>query len=89
MSIQERYNEILERKDAATIRSGRKPEEVTLMAVTKTHPASELNEVIAAGATDIGENKVQEVLEKFGTGEYINALMGTALALYRRYIEKM
>lgn len=32
---------------------------------------------------------VEEVLEKFGTGEYINALMGTALALYRRYIEKM
>ena len=65
MSIQERYNEILERKNAATIRSGRKPEEVTLMAVTKTHPASELNEVIDAGATDIGENKVQEVLEKY------------------------
>ena len=65
MSIQERYNEILERKNAAALRSGRAPEDVILMAVTKTHPASELNEVIDAGATDIGENKVQEVLEKY------------------------
>ena len=65
MSIQEKYNEILERKNAAAIRSGRTAEDVTLMAVTKTHPYNELNEVIDAGATDIGENKVQEVLEKY------------------------
>lgn len=65
MSIQERYNEIVKRKDAAAVRSGRSPEDVTLVAVTKTHPANELNEVIDAGATDIGENKVQEVLEKY------------------------
>ncbi len=65
MSINERYNEIVQRKDAAAIRSGRAPEEVTLVAVTKTHPYNELNEVIDAGATDIGENKVQEVLEKY------------------------
>ena len=65
MSIQDRYNEILQRKNDAAIRSGRKPEDVTLMAVTKTHPASALNEVIDAGATDIGENRVQEVLEKY------------------------
>ena len=68
MSIQEKYNEILERKNAAAIRSGRAPEDVVLMAVTKTHPYNELNEVIDAGATDIGENKVQEVLEKY---EYV------------------
>lgn len=68
MSIQEKYNEILKRKNEAAIRSGRKPEDVILMAVTKTHPYTELNEVIDAGATDIGENKVQEVLEKY---EYV------------------
>lgn len=65
MSIKERYNEILNRVNEAAIRSGRDPKEVTLMAVTKTHPAAELNEVIDAGATDIGENRVQEVLEKY------------------------
>ena len=34
-------------------------EDVLLVAVTKTHPVEMLNEVIDAGATDIGENKVQ------------------------------
>lgn len=64
MSIAEKYTEILERKNAAAVRSGRRPEDVTLIAVTKTRTAAELNEVIDAGATDIGENKVQEILEK-------------------------
>lgn len=65
MSIAEKYSEALERKNAAAIRSGRQPEDVILMAVTKTRTADELNEVIDAGATDIGENKVQEIVEKF------------------------
>ena len=65
MSIQDKYLEILERKNSAAVRSGRRPEDVTLMAVTKTHTADEINEAIDAGATDIGENKVQEVLEKY------------------------
>ncbi len=38
---------------------------VTLIAVTKTRNASEINQVIKAGATDIGENKVQEIIDKF------------------------
>ena len=64
MSISERYNEVKRRVDEAAKRSGRNPEDVVLIAVTKTHPASEINEAIDAGATDIGENRVQEVLEK-------------------------
>ena len=63
--IAERYSQILERKNAAAVRSGRDPVEITLMAVTKTHTPDEINEAIAAGATDIGENRVQEVLEKY------------------------
>ncbi len=39
--------------------------DVTLIAVTKTRNAAEINQVIDAGATDIGENKVQEILDKF------------------------
>lgn len=64
-TIAERYKEIEERKNAAALRSGRRPEDVTLMAVTKTHTAAEINEAVAAGAADIGENRVQEVLEKY------------------------
>ena len=63
--IAERFKQIKERKDAAAVRSGRSPDEVTLMAVTKTHTAAEINEAIAAGAADIGENRVQELLEKY------------------------
>ena len=37
-------------------------EEVTLVAATKTRTAAEINEAIAAGITDIGENRVQEFI---------------------------
>lgn len=39
--------------------------EVTLIAVTKTHSPEMINEAIDAGVTDIGENKVQEILDKY------------------------
>ena len=41
------------------------PEDVLLVAVTKTHSPFEINQAIEAGATDIGENKVQEILDKY------------------------
>lgn len=40
-------------------------EGVLLLAVTKTHTVEEINEAIDHGVTDIGENKVQEILEKY------------------------
>lgn len=42
-----------------------KGEPVTLVAATKTRTSEEINEAIAAGITDIGENKVQEFTQKF------------------------
>ena len=39
---------------------GRRPEEVTLIAISKTHPASLIKELTELGATDLGENRVQE-----------------------------
>lgn len=39
--------------------------DVTLIAVTKTHPPEMINEAIDCGVTDIGENKVQEILDKY------------------------
>ncbi|MBO5667132.1 MAG: YggS family pyridoxal phosphate-dependent enzyme [Firmicutes bacterium] len=44
---------------------GRTEQDVLLVAVTKTRTAEEINEAIDAGITDIGENKVQEVVDKF------------------------
>lgn len=43
---------------------GRKPEEVTLLAVTKTVSADRINAAIRLGVTQIGENRVQEFLQK-------------------------
>ena len=62
--LEEQYREIRERVDAACLRAGRKPEEVTLIAVSKTKPAEMIQQVYHAGARDFGENRVQELLEK-------------------------
>lgn len=40
-------------------------EKITLVAATKTRTPEEINEAIAAGVTDIGENKVQEFTQKY------------------------
>ncbi len=44
--------------------AGRAPESVTLLAVSKTHPAARIAQARAAGQTAFGENYVQEALEK-------------------------
>jgi pyridoxal phosphate enzyme (YggS family) len=44
----------------AARKSDRFPEEVTLIAISKTHPASIVSKLIELGATDVGENRVQE-----------------------------
>ena len=45
--------------------AGREPAEVTLVAVSKTHPADAIAPLIAAGQTDFGENRVQEAEAKW------------------------
>lgn len=65
MSIKENINKINEIKNEAAIKAGRQGEDVLLVAVTKTRAPEELNEAIDAGITDIGENKVQEIMDKF------------------------
>ncbi|AIR06020.1 MULTISPECIES: YggS family pyridoxal phosphate-dependent enzyme [Cedecea] len=49
---------------AAAARCGRSPEEVTLLAVSKTKPASAIAEAVAAGQRAFGENYVQEGVDK-------------------------
>jgi len=49
---------------AACARASRPRAEVQLVAVTKTFPATDVEQVLAAGATDVGENKVQEARDK-------------------------
>ena len=64
-SIRENIDAVNRIKGEAAVKSGRKAEDVLLCAVTKTRTAEEINEAIDAGITDIGENKVQEIMDKF------------------------
>jgi pyridoxal phosphate enzyme (YggS family) len=56
--------EVEARIAAACQRSGRSPDEVTLIAVTKTFPAEAVTAAIAAGIANVGENRVQEARDK-------------------------
>lgn len=62
--VKENLAEVQSRIEAACRRSGRKPEEVTLIAVSKTKPASLITEAYETGIRNFGENKVQELCQK-------------------------
>src|SRR6266481_1842767 len=59
-SVQENLLRIQERIAAAAARAGRNAEEITLIGVSKTHPASAIREAFEAGVRHFGENRVQE-----------------------------
>ena len=60
----ERFNSVRERIAAATRRSGRTPDSVRLVAVSKTQPPEKMRAVHRAGAREFGENYVQEAVAK-------------------------
>jgi pyridoxal phosphate enzyme (YggS family) len=64
MSIQENIERVRERIRAACSRSGRRPEEVRLIAISKTFPAARIREAYQAGLREFGENRVQEAAAK-------------------------
>jgi pyridoxal phosphate enzyme (YggS family) len=55
---------VRERIAQAAKRAGRDPEQVRIVAVTKTHPIATVREAAALGLLDVGENRVQEALAK-------------------------
>jgi PLP dependent protein len=64
MTLAERWRAVTARVAAACERAGRSAAEVTIVAVSKTHPAEAIREACAAGATDFGENYAQELAAK-------------------------
>jgi pyridoxal phosphate enzyme (YggS family) len=62
--IPTRLAEIRDRIANAAGRAGRRPEDVTLIAVSKTHPFDAIRAAADAGQVHFGENKVQEALQK-------------------------
>lgn len=63
--IQDNYRAVREKINEACKRVGRKPEEVTLIAVSKTKPLSDIEKLIKIDVIEFGENKPQELRDKF------------------------
>lgn len=65
--IQDNVKRVMEEIARAAVASGRKPEDITLVGVTKTVTAAQAKELIDAGVTNLGENRVQSLLDKYET----------------------
>ena len=63
--LTENLNNVEEKVLKSCLKSGRNRSEIRLIAVSKTHSVEEIEEVIKAGATDLGENKAQELSAKY------------------------
>jgi pyridoxal phosphate enzyme (YggS family) len=66
MSVQENLEVVRERIAQACLRAGRDPDEITLVAVTKTVGPDRIQEAVDAGVAVLGENRVQEAEGKIG-----------------------
>jgi len=78
LHYEEKIAMVHDRISRACGRCGRHPDEVTLIAVTKTQPVEVLQALIDCGVQNLGENRVSEVLEKVPalTGTFIMHLIG-------------
>ncbi|RMF62015.1 MAG: YggS family pyridoxal phosphate-dependent enzyme [Calditrichaeota bacterium] len=64
VDLKKNITEVKNRIARAAERCGRSPQEITLVAVTKTIPVERINEAIQLGIQHIGENRIQEAREK-------------------------
>lgn len=64
MTIKDNVNEVRENMAKAALRAGRNPEDITLCAVSKYIEVPKIKEALEAGVTVLGENKVQELVDK-------------------------
>jgi pyridoxal phosphate enzyme (YggS family) len=79
MDLTERYKSLQNKVLEACQRSDRDASGVTLVAVTKTFAQDDICKACALGLTDIGENRVQEVVDKFTDGEILRQFPATRL----------
>ena len=70
MSIQENIQAIRQRMAEAARAAGRKPEDILLVGASKMNGADACRAAVAAGIDALGENRVQELLEKYEQGAY-------------------
>ncbi len=65
MNIKENIDIILKKVSVAAARSGRNPEDITVIAVSKTVDADRAREAAEGGLINLGENRVQELVSKY------------------------
>jgi pyridoxal phosphate enzyme (YggS family) len=65
-TIRDNLQQVRQKIEAAALRASRKPEEILLIGVSKTHPAAAIREAYGAGLRHFGENRVQEWEGKLG-----------------------
>ena len=70
MSIADNVKRVRESIAEAAVSTGRGPDDIKLVAVSKTKPAGDIRLAVAAGVDAVGENRVQEMLEKREQGAY-------------------
>jgi len=73
INITENIKRVRDSIGEAAVLSGRTPEDITLVAVTKTKPVGDIRQAIDAGVDAIGENRVQEMQEKHKMNAYEGA----------------
>lgn len=61
----ENYNYVKQQVINTALQCGRNPEDITLIAVSKTKPLADIEELITVGVSEFGENKVQELCDKY------------------------
>lgn len=67
--LADNLSRVRERIERAALDAGRNPQEITLVAVSKTHPVTAVQAALAAGQCDFGENMVEEAWSKFAASD--------------------
>ena len=65
MNLEQNILALKERVSQACLKAGRRTEEITIVAASKTRTAQEINKALDLGIPAYGENRVQELLEKY------------------------
>lgn len=63
--LKDNYNYVKQQVYETAINCGRNPDNITLIAVSKTKPLSDIEQLIEIGVSEYGENKVQELCDKY------------------------
>lgn len=89
MDIVQNVRTVMENIAAAAEKSGRRAEDITLIAASKMNDAAKVREAIAAGVSVCGENRVQELLEKKAQGAYEGAQIHLIGHLQKNKVRKI